>query len=80
MSSVAGAREMDHAVEAGVRCAIALVPVRVQFLFGEHITAILVGCSQLECIFKGVGGMSRNARWSGGAQISKHSLRMRKKP
>ena len=41
MGSVAGAREVDHAVEAGVGCAIALVPVRIQLLLGEYITAVL---------------------------------------
>jgi hypothetical protein len=56
VSSVARAREMDHAVEAGVRCAIALVPVRIQLLLGEHITAVLVNHSQLGCVLEGVSG------------------------
>lgn len=53
MSSVARAREMDHAVEAGVRCAIALVPMRIQLLLGEHITAVLVNRSQRGSVLEG---------------------------
>jgi hypothetical protein len=57
MSSVAGAREVHHAVEAGVGCTIALISVRVQLLLGEHVTAILVSCNQLQCMSKGAKGL-----------------------
>lgn len=63
VGSVAGAREVHHAVEAGVGCAIALVPVRVQLLLGEDVTAVLVSRSQLQCLSRRARGASRSARW-----------------
>lgn len=50
MSSVAGARKVHHAVEAGVGCAIALISVRVQLFLREDITAVLASGNQLWCI------------------------------
>lgn len=80
VGSVAGAREMDHTVEAGIGCAIALVPVRIQLLLGEHIAAILDSRSQYKGLSKRVRGVSWNARWELRGTSGKHSLRMRKKP
>jgi hypothetical protein len=42
MGSVAGALEVDHAVQAGVGCAIALVAVGVQLLLSEDIPTVLL--------------------------------------
>lgn len=61
VGSVAGAREVDHAVEAGVGCAIALVPVRIQLLLGEHITAVLAGRNQLQGASKRHGAEGHGA-------------------
>jgi hypothetical protein len=61
MGSVAGAREVNHAVKASVGCAITLVSVRIQLLLGENITAVLGNCHQLQCISKG-GGVCRGMR------------------
>jgi hypothetical protein len=41
MRTVVGALEVDHAVDAGIRCAPALVGVRVELLLGEDVTASL---------------------------------------
>lgn len=41
MAAIFGAVEMDHAVDAGKRCAAAFVPMRIEFLLGEDIPAVL---------------------------------------
>jgi hypothetical protein len=41
VGSVAGALEVRHAVQAGIRCAIALVAVAVELLLGKDIPTVL---------------------------------------
>ena len=41
VSLVAGALKVDHAVQAGVRCAIALVAMAVKLLLGKDIPTVL---------------------------------------
>jgi hypothetical protein len=47
MRLVAGAREVYHAVQTSEGCSIALVAMPIELLFGENISAVLLGHSQL---------------------------------
>lgn len=42
--SVFRALEVHHAIDAGVGCAVALVAMRVEFLLGENVAAVLRKC------------------------------------
>ena len=50
MSSVAGTWEVNHTVEAGVGCAIALVPVRIQFFLRKDVAAVLLSSCEFQSV------------------------------
>jgi hypothetical protein len=41
MLTVGDAFEMDHTIQAGIGCLVALVTVRIEFLLGEDVAAAL---------------------------------------
>lgn len=46
MGSVAGPVKVHHAVQTGVRGAIALIAMGIEFLLGEDVPAALCACSR----------------------------------
>jgi hypothetical protein len=70
---VAGAREVDHAVEAGEGCAVALVAVAVELLLCEDISTVLEGSQS-------VSEGSRGGRGSGGGGVSESESESESEP